>query len=127
MPEHSRPATLLGAVALLATESLGLAVLSAIWIFDVITKTAAQHQWAVTAAVVLVVVTALFGLLARWLWRRRPGARNPAVVLHLLALPIGYYMISGSLVPAGIVALVVCVAAIGLLLAPQTTRALHLR
>jgi hypothetical protein len=127
MPARNRPLTLLCAVVLLALESLGLAVLSAIWIRDVLTQTAAQRQWAVTAAVVLVLLTVLFGLLAWWLWQGRPGARNPAVVLHLLALPLGYYMISGSLALAGILALVVCATGIGLLLAPPTTRALNLR
>jgi hypothetical protein len=113
-------------VYLLAAEAAGLALLAALEIYDVFTVEAAQPQWAVTLGVLLVLLTALVGVLAYRLSRRRGGARNPAVALHLLTLPIGYYLFVAHRYGYGVLAFAICVAGIGLLLAPPTTRALGL-
>ena len=57
-------------------------------------------------------------------WRRRAGARAPAIVLQLMLLPIGYYMIQGGLGWLGVPLIILGVAVCGLLVSPPTTRAL---
>jgi hypothetical protein len=123
----SVPSTLRGAVVLLYAEALGLALLAAVEIYDVITTNVTQPQWAVTLAAILVLLTVLFGGLGFLLSRRRGGARNPAVALHLLALPVGYYLIQAGRVGFGVCAFALCLAGVALLVAPPTTKALGLR
>lgn len=68
---------------------------------------------------------ALWGMAAA-LVRRKAAARAPAIVLHLLMLPIGYYMVQGGLawsgIPLAALGLLVCT----LLVSAPTTRALGL-
>jgi hypothetical protein len=120
------PTTLRAAVGLLCLETAGMAVLAAVEIYDVFTKPARYVQWAVALGVMLVLLTALFGFLAYRLSQRRGGGRNTAVVLNLLALPVGWYMLQGGLPVFGVLLWAVCAATIVLLLAPPTTRALGL-
>jgi hypothetical protein len=120
------PTTLRAAVTLLWVETAGMAVLAAVEIFDVLTKPARYVQWAIALGVMLVLLTGLFGFLAYRLAHRRGGGRNTAVVLNLLALPVGWYMIQGGLAASGVLLWALCAAAIVLLLAPPTTRVLGL-
>jgi hypothetical protein len=46
------------------------------------------------------------------------------VALHLLALPIGYYMVTGGLPYIGAILFALCVAGVVLLVWPSTTKAL---
>jgi hypothetical protein len=121
------PPTLRGAVALLSVEAAGLAVLTAIELHDLFTVPARYPQWAVALGVVLTGLTVLVAFLAYRLSRRRGGGRNSAVALHVLALPVGYYLLQAGRVEYGLLAFAVCVAGVALLLAPPTTRALGLR
>jgi hypothetical protein len=121
------PPTLRAAVALLAAEALGLAVLTAIELYDLATVPARYPQWAVALGVLLALLTVLVAFLAYRLAHRRGGGRNTAVALHVLALPVGYYLIQAGEVAYGLLAFAVCAAGAGLLLAPPTTRALGLR
>jgi hypothetical protein len=123
---HVLPTTLRAAVALLCAETVGMAVLAGWEIYDVVAKPARYPQWAVALGVMLVLLTALFGFLAYRLAHRYGGGRNTAVVLNLLALPVGYYMIQGGLPIFGVLLWVLCGATIVLLLSPPTTRALDL-
>jgi hypothetical protein len=120
------PATLRAAVALLYAEAAGLAVLAAVELYDTLTQRATSHGFAVFLGVVLVLLTGLVGFLAYRLSIRRAGARNPAVALHVLALPIGYYLFEAGQYGFGVLAFAICAAGIGLLLASPTTRALDL-
>jgi hypothetical protein len=121
------PVTLRSAVVLLYAETAGLAVLTAVELYDLFTVEARYPQWAIAMSILLVSLTALVGFLAYRLSRRRGGGRNTAVALHVLALPVGYYMIQAGLVGYGLLAFAVCAAGVALLLAPPTTRALGLR
>jgi hypothetical protein len=125
-PRVGAPVTLRIAVQLLRVEAVGFLVLEGFWIRELLTQQAARPQWAVTVAVLLPLFAVLCGVLATFLSRRRGGARNPAVVLHLLAMPVGYYMITGGVPAFGALAIAVCVGGIGVLVAPPTTRALGL-
>jgi hypothetical protein len=120
------PTTLRAAVILLCAETAGMAVLAGVEIYDVFAKPARYPQWAIALGVMLVLLTALFGFLAYRLAHRYGGGRNTAVVLNLLALPVGYYMVRGGLPFFGVLLWAVCGATIVLLLAPPTTRALGL-
>jgi hypothetical protein len=119
--------TLRAAVVLLALEGVGMGVLAAVEVYDLFTQPARYPQWAVALGVVLVALTALFGFLAYRLSRRYGGGRNTAVVLNLLALPVGWYMLQAGWWAPGLLLWVVCAAAVALLLAPATNRALGLR
>jgi hypothetical protein len=120
------PTTLRAAVALLYAEAAGLAVLTVVEVYDTLTREATSHDFAVFLAVVLVLLTGLVAFLAYRLSLRRGGARNPAVALHVLALPVGYYLFDAGRHGFGVLAFAICVAGAGLLLAPPTTRALDL-
>lgn len=71
-----------------------------------------------------VALAAALGGLAYALSGRRPWARGPVIALHLLFLPVGYYLATGGLPAAGVPLVVLAVLVVGLLLAPSTTRAL---
>jgi hypothetical protein len=120
------PVTLRAAVVLLYAEAVGLALLTAVELYELFTVEARYPQWAIAMSILLVLLTALVAFLAYRLSRRRGGGRNTAVALHVLALPVGYYMIQAGLVSYGLLAFAICVAGVALLLAPPTTRALGL-
>jgi hypothetical protein len=119
--------TLRAAVIVLAAEAVGMGVLAAVEIYDVFAKPARYPQWAIALGVMLVLLTALFGFLAYRLAHRYGGGRNTAVVLNLLALPVGYYMLQAGWWGFGALLWALCLATMALLLAPPTTRALGLR
>ncbi|HEY0487859.1 MAG TPA: hypothetical protein VGD72_16570 [Mycobacteriales bacterium] len=120
------PTTLRAAVVLLGLEAVGMGVLAATELVDLVTKPARYPQWAIALGVVLVLLTALFAFLAYRLSGRHGGGRNTAVALNLFALPVGYYMIKAGWWFPGLLLWAVCAAAIVLLLAPPTTKALGL-
>lgn len=92
MTETDRPAPLRAACALIGLEALALLGTAAFLFVDSV----AGHPDSVAGALLIATATLLGGLLlgfcARGLWRRQPGARTPAVVLQLLALPVSYTM-----------------------------------
>lgn len=120
------PRPLRWAVWLLRAEAVGLGLVAVWLIYEDLTATATD----LTSAL-LVTAFAIGGAVGLWaigaaLANRRAGGRAPAIVAQLMLLPIGYYMIQGGLgwlgVPLMALGLLVC----GLLLSPQTTRALGL-
>jgi hypothetical protein len=121
------PTTLRAAVVLLTLEAVGMGILAAVEIYDVVTRPARYPQWAVALGVVLVALTALLGFVAYRLAHRYGGGRNTAVALNVLALPVGWYMLQAGWWGQGLLLWALCAAVIGLLLAPPSTRALGLR
>jgi hypothetical protein len=112
------------AVGLLWLEAAGMALLAGLEIYDVFTVEAENTGWALTLGAMLICLTVLLAWLGRLLSRRRAGARNPAVALHLLAFPVGYLMITGGLVLLGALALAICLTGVALLVVPSTTKEL---
>ncbi|WP_163509353.1 hypothetical protein [Fodinicola acaciae] len=129
LTEHLRtlPGTLIAVIALLELEAVAL-VGVAVWsVIDTFTLPAQSLAWAVTMDVVLVAAAALCAWLGWLLLNLRAGARNPSVALHLLALPIGYYMVTGGLPVIGAILFALCVAGVVLLVWPSTTKALGIK
>jgi hypothetical protein len=121
------PVTLRLAVVLLAVEALGVAAAAGFLLYEDLTATAIYRSgaWAITALAAVAAVGV--ALLARALLRRRSWARNPAVFVELMLLPIGYYMVKGGLAWQGVLVLALGLAGAGLLLTPATRDALGIR
>ena len=86
------PAPLRIACAVIALEALALLGITVFLVVDAI----AGHPDSVGGALLVAAAALLagvgLGFCARGLWRLQPGARTPAVVLQLLAVPVSYTM-----------------------------------
>ncbi|MGW0472676.1 hypothetical protein [Streptomyces coeruleorubidus] len=130
-PENTgpRPRRLTYAALLAALEGLAL-VVGGVWMLVLaVTGEPDNRQQAVTGGVTLVVLALLPLLAARGLLGRRSWSRGPAVITQLMALPVAYNLLQADsmAIPAGIALAVVAVAALVLLVNPETTRALGIR
>ena len=124
-----RPRRLTYAALLAALEGLAL-VVGGVWMLVLgVTGEPDNRQQAVTGGVTLVVLALLPLLAARGLLGRRSWSRGPAVITQLMALPVAYNLLQADsmAIPAGIALAVVAVAALVLLVNPETTRALGIR
>jgi hypothetical protein len=131
IPENTgpRPRRLTYAALLAALEGLAL-VVGGVWMFVLgLTGEPDDRQQAVTGGVTLVVLALLPLFAARGLLGRRSWSRGPAVITQLMALPVAYNLLQADsmAIPAGIALAVVAVAALVLLVNPETTRALGIR
>ncbi|MET9523864.1 hypothetical protein [Streptomyces coeruleorubidus] len=128
-PTGPRPRRLTYAALLAALEGLAL-VVGGVWMLVLaLTGEPDNRQQAVTGGVTLVVLALLPLLAARGLLGRRSWSRGPAVITQLMALPVAYNLLQADsmAIPAGIALAVVAVAALVLLVNPETTRALGIR
>ncbi|MBB5871798.1 hypothetical protein F4553_005177 [Allocatelliglobosispora scoriae] len=122
---ESRPVpTLRAAVLLLGAQSAALVGIALWLVYAELTATEADDKlaWAVTGSAAI--GAALFGLYAFGLARRWPLVRGLAVGTELIVLAPAYYMITGGLAWLGVVIAVICLATMGALIAPTTSRAL---
>jgi peptidoglycan/LPS O-acetylase OafA/YrhL len=125
----ARPRRLTYAALLAALEGLAL-VVGGVWILVLgLSGHPDDRQQAVTGGITLVVLALLPLLAARGLLARRSWSRGPAVITQLLALPVAYNLLQADsmAIPGGIALAVVAVAALVLLVNPETTRALGIR
>jgi hypothetical protein len=120
------PGSLRWAVWLLRGEAVALGLLTAFLIYEDLTGTATNLVSALFVTAFAAAAAAVLWALAGALWRRRAGARGPAIVLQLLLLPIGYYMIQGGLGWLGVPLMALGVLVSGLLVSAPTARALGL-
>ncbi|MFB8246488.1 hypothetical protein ACFC5X_15770 [Streptomyces sp. NPDC055952] len=124
-----RPRRLTYAALLAALEGLAL-VVGGVWILVLgLSGHPDDRQQAVTGGITLVALALLPLLAARGLLARRSWSRGPAVITQLLALPVAYNLLQADsmAIPGGIALAVVAVAALVLLVNPETTRALGIR
>jgi hypothetical protein len=119
----SRPApTLRAAILLLGGQSVALVGI-AIWlVYAELSAVDADDKlaWAVVGSAAI--GAGLFGLYAFGLARRWPLVRGLAVGTELTVLAPAYYMITGGAAWLGVVIAVICLATIGALIAPTTSR-----
>ncbi|MEU6811243.1 hypothetical protein ABZ920_20075 [Streptomyces sp. NPDC046831] len=123
-----RPWRLTCAAALSALEGLAL-VVAGVWMLVLGLGDSEDRQQALTGGITLVVLALLPLLAARGLLLRRSWSRGPAVVTHLMALPVAYSLLQADsvAVPAGIGLAVVAVAGLVLLANRATGQALGIR
>jgi hypothetical protein len=121
------PSTLRWAVVLVGAEAVGLGALLIFLLYEDATAKASSVSGAVVVTVYTALMAALLGLLAWGLSRRRAWARGPAVVLQILALPIGYSMATSGLGWLGVLLIVVGLSGAAALLARPTRAALSQR
>jgi hypothetical protein len=77
-------------VAIIALEALCLAGAAAFLVVDTVTGTPAGIGRALLDAAFAAAGAVLLALAGRGVWRLRPAARTPVVVLQILALPVAY-------------------------------------
>ena len=118
------PGALRWAVWLLRGEAVALGLLAVYLVYEDLAGTATDLVSGLFVTGFTVLGAVVLWTLAMALWRRRAGARGPAVVLQLMLLPVGYYMIQGGLAWLGgpLIALGLLVAI--LLFSTSTARAL---
>jgi hypothetical protein len=119
--------TLSWSVLILSGETVALIVLLGLLVYDAITAPAGTPHGALAVTLYTAFMAGVLGLLSWALWRHKAWARGPAIVLQLLALPIGYSMVSSGLAWLGIPVLLAGLGGAGLLLAPPTRAALGIR
>lgn len=118
------PPTLRAAVALLAAQTIAVTGLAILLIYADFTAVATQTSIAAGVTVFALAGAVCLGATAWFLYRRRAGARGPAMAIQLLLLAPAYFMINGGMPWLGWLVLAVAVGVLALLLAPATARAL---
>jgi hypothetical protein len=90
--ETEVPAPLRAACAVIGLEALTLLGGTVFLVVDAIAGHPESVGGALLVAAAALLAGAMLGFCARGLWRLQPGARTPAVVLQLLAVPVSYTM-----------------------------------
>ncbi|WP_320778907.1 hypothetical protein [Streptomyces sp. CRN 30] len=125
----ARPVRLTVAAALAGLEGLALVAGGAWMLVGGLTGHPDDRTQAVTGGVTLIVLALLPLLAARGLLARRGWSRGPALITQIMALPVAYNLLQADsiAIPAGIALAVVAVAALVLIVNPETTRALGIK
>jgi hypothetical protein len=84
------PGPLRGAILLVVLECLGLLCAAGFLVYATIVGRPSDLGRALLGAAITLVAAVGLAFGARALWRLRPAARSPIVVVQLLALPVGY-------------------------------------
>lgn len=92
MTEIGVPAPLRIACIVIALEALALLGITGFLVIDAVAGNPDSVGGALLVAAAALLAGVGLGFCARGLWRLQPGARTPAVVLQLLALPVSYTM-----------------------------------
>ena len=106
------------AAVLVAVEGVGLVGVGVAYAVAGLLGEPEDRVGAELLGVIAVVVGLLLLLVARALDRRRSWARSPAVVVQLLALPVGYRLAQGKVWLAAVVVLGLAVAVLVQLFTP---------
>ncbi|MGQ4512268.1 hypothetical protein [Streptomyces sp. DW26H14] len=124
-----RPPRLTAAAALTALEALALFATGVYLLVAGFAGKPDDPGQAEALGATVIVIGILPLAAARGLLARRGWSRGPAMITHIIALPVAYALMSsgGSLVPAGIAVAAVAIAGLVLLISAATTRALGIR
>lgn len=123
------PTSLRLAVLILWVQAAGLGILAVVEFYKIVTGTPENLTAAILLGAMIAGAGALAAKVGHALTFRSERARGLAVVLQLSALPVAWFMAGGegntlTRLGGGLIG-VVCLTAIGLLLLPATTAALH--
>jgi len=121
---RERPATLIGAAAVQATESLGVLVATIIVCADTISGRSYQVSSGVALTLIGFATTAALVVVAVGLAHARRWSRTPALLTQLFSGIVAIYLIEGHRYGWGVPLIVLAVAGLAVLLAPATFRAL---
>jgi peptidoglycan/LPS O-acetylase OafA/YrhL len=124
VPRSTGPGTLRWAVRILLVEGAAVAVLTGFLVYAAFTRPSVSFASAASSVGFFLGLAALLALLGWQLSRRQAWARGVAIVLELLAVPIGGYLVTGGAAWAGVPVLFVGLAGTVLLLAPSSREAL---
>lgn len=82
-----------------------------------------------TGGITLIALALIPLIAARGLLARRSWSRGPAIITQILALPVAWTLlqVNSLMIPAGIALAVAAVTSLGMLMHPDTTRALGVR
>ena len=107
------------AAVLLVTEAVGLAALSVVYLVGGITGNALSRTGALLGGAMFALTALVLVLLARAVDAVRGWARSPAVVLQLLALPVGVGLAQARVWPAAVPVLLLAGAVLYQLATPE--------
>lgn len=114
------------AIRLLYAETVATGVVTLLTLWLAIASDSIGVASAVATVAFAALCAAILGGLAAALARGKGLARGPAILVHMLLIPIGGYMIAGGIAWLGVPVLLVGLLGAGLLLAPSTRTALGL-
>jgi hypothetical protein len=121
---RERPATLIGAAAVQAAESLGVLVAAVIVCADTISGRSYQVSSGVALTLIGFATAAALGVIAFGLARVRRWSRTPALLTQLFTGIVAVYLIEGHRYAWGVPLIAAAVMGLALLVAPATLRAL---
>jgi hypothetical protein len=118
------PVTLKVAVGLLFAQGVALVGLGVALAVATLGGSHASVGASITEAVITVALGVLMGFLGYSLAAGRRWARGPALVLELMLLAVGYFMITGGVVWAGVLVIALGLGVGVLLILPSTRESL---
>jgi hypothetical protein len=121
---RERPATLVGAAAVQAAESLGVLAAAVIVCADTISGRSYQVSSGVALTLIGFATAAALALIAFGIASMRRWSRTPALLTQLFGGIVAIYLIQGHRYSWGIPLVLLAVAGFAMLLAPATFRAL---
>lgn len=119
-PARLATGTLLISSWLVLAECVALAGILVYLIYASITDTDANLKQAILVTLYAALFVGAFGLIGWGLRHRKSWSRGPAIALHLLLVPLGWYMIAGHAAGLGAIALALGIGGSILLLLPRT-------
>lgn len=125
-PQVARGTLLLASWMVLA-ECAALAAVLAYLVYASITDSRANVKQGVLVTVYAALFVAALALIAWGLRHRKVWSRGPAVALHLLLVPLGWYMIAGGAPAPGVASILLGAGGSVLLLLPGTAAQLPSR
>ncbi|MCI0383938.1 hypothetical protein [Streptomyces sp. CNQ085] len=126
-PDAPRPGRITAAAAVVAAQAVVVAGLGVTMLVLLLTGSRADDTvQALTGAATVLTLAVLPLAAARGLWLRRRWSRGPAVIVQLMALPVGWQMAQngGAWLAAGTLIALTALAVLGCLMSPTAAGAL---